>query len=83
MRTITALLAFGMTAAGAAAQADDQTQPGAGNAIATRIAAASPLVQSAIGRDRLALLLLKNAVIRRQTTDALTNPNTCINTAPT
>ena len=78
MNTRISLLALAIGLTGATARADDQTQPGVGNALATRIAAASPLVQSALLRDRLAITLLQDANLKAQTLDALYNPNTCI-----
>jgi hypothetical protein len=61
-----------------AAIAADQTQIGAGNALAERIGAASPLVQSA---KRLLIdnaRRIENGRLRETTLDAFNNPRTCI-----
>lgn len=72
-----ALAALSLAAAFSASAAD-QTQPGAGNALAERIGNASPLVQSATR------LLVRNAGqiedrhLREVTLDGFTNRQTCI-----
>lgn len=72
-----AVAAIGL-ALSVSAFAADQTQIGAGNARAMQIGPASPLVRSA------KRLLVENAhkiedpTLRRQTLDAIDNPNTCI-----
>ncbi|MET0226095.1 MAG: hypothetical protein ABW187_06620 [Dokdonella sp.] len=57
--------------------ADDQTQPGAGNANAVRLADRSPLVRSAnqflIGQAQK----IRQASVRNQTLDILTNTHSC------
>jgi hypothetical protein len=74
---VAACVATGWMASGAALAAD-QTQVGAGNAIAEATGAASPLVQSAKH------LLIENAnriedrFVRETTLDAFNNPRTCI-----
>ena len=56
----------------------DQTRPGEGNAEAAATAAKSPLVQSAYHLLLTQLKQVKNADLRRQTLDALSNPKTCV-----
>ena len=73
-----AALAVGLGFGTGTARADDQTQVGAGNGLAARTAAASPLVQSALTRDRLAITIIQDPTLKKQTEDALFNPQTCI-----
>ncbi|MEP7041939.1 MAG: hypothetical protein ABI843_02685 [Dokdonella sp.] len=76
-RILTTAIILGMAAA-MPAWADDQTQPGAGNANAVRLADRSPLVRSAsqflIGQA----LKIRQSSVRNQTLDALTNTHTCV-----
>ena len=67
-----------LAAAATLAQAPSQTVPGAGNAQAQTVAAASELVQSAYLFDLAQASTLGDATLRAQTLDALGNPNTCI-----
>ena len=71
-----AAVVFGMAMASQAI-ADDQTQPGAGNANAVHLADSSPLVRSAnqflIGQARK----IRQASVRNQTLDILTNTHSC------
>jgi hypothetical protein len=62
----------------APARAADQTQPGAGNARAVDLAAASPLVTS--GRRLLERHVagIRNQALRAATRDALFDPHTCV-----
>jgi hypothetical protein len=61
------------------ARADDQTQIGAGNAIATATASHSRLVMSAYARLKQRLQAsIGNATILKQTMDGLFNPDTCV-----
>ena len=69
-------LATGVAFAGAAAAAD-QTQPGAGNAAAVRIADSSPLVRSATRFLIGQALQIRNSRLRATTLDILTNPHAC------
>jgi hypothetical protein len=55
-----------------------QIQPGAGNAAAVALAQKSPEVQSAYNFLLSQARLLKNARLRNQTLDALSNPRTCV-----
>ncbi len=55
-----------------------QVQPGAGNAAAVALAQKSPEVQSAYNFLLEQARQLKNAKLRNQTLDALSNPRTCI-----
>ena len=55
-----------------------QIQPGAGNAAAVALAQKSPEVQSAYNFLLDQARQLKNAKLRTQTLDALSNPRTCI-----
>ena len=62
-----------------AAHADDQTQIGAGNAIATATASRSQLVMSAYARLKQRLQAsVTNATILKGTMDGLFNPDTCV-----
>jgi len=63
---------------GVSALADDQTQIGAGNARAQQIAAASPLIQSAVELLTSNARQIENAQLRAATLDSFLNPNTCI-----
>lgn len=60
------------------AQADDQTQIGAGNARAQQIGGASPLVRSAVALLKENAEQIDDAQLRFQTVDSFLNPNTCI-----
>lgn len=73
-----ALLSACASGSAGAALADDQTVPGLGNPLAARIAGASPLVQSALLREKIALTTINDPYLRSQTKDALLNPQTCI-----
>lgn len=75
--TVAAVVASALTV-GAAANAADQTQIGAGNARAEQIGPASPLVQSANQLLIKDALQIQDPVLRAKTLDAFTNPQTCI-----
>src|SRR5262249_388049 len=60
------------------AQADDQTQVGAGNSRAQKIGAASPLVQSAVELLERNARRIQDFQLRAATPDSFLNPNTCI-----
>jgi hypothetical protein len=62
----------------APARAADQTRPGAGNARAASIAAASPLVWSGRRLLESSLRNVRNPHLRAQTFSALFDPNVCI-----
>jgi hypothetical protein len=64
--------------AGTAGFAADQTVPGAGNTNAAALAKRSPMVQSAYQFVLSQAEKLQDAQLRRQTLDALSNPQTCI-----
>ena len=55
-----------------------QTSPGAGNANAITLAHKSPIVQSAYGFLVRQAKTLHSDKLRRQTLDAISNPNTCV-----
>ncbi len=75
---IRTLAAMALLAGPALAQTPGPVAPGAGNARAAAIAAASPLVQSAYSFLSAQTDLLRDANLRTQTRDALFNPQTCI-----
>jgi hypothetical protein len=56
----------------------DQTKPGAGNAAAAALASDSELIRSAYEFLKRQIGRIQDPKIRSATTDALTNPNTCI-----
>jgi hypothetical protein len=60
------------------ARAADQTVPGAGNAAAAKLAAASPLVRSALRHLQQNAERVRDAKLHHATVDALFNPSTCI-----
>lgn len=60
------------------ASADDQTLPGAGNAAAAALAKKSPMVNSAYEFLQSQARRIKDEKLRKETLDALGNPNTCI-----
>jgi hypothetical protein len=62
----------------APAGAADQTQPGAGNAKAVAIAAASPLVSSGRRLLHRNAQHIRSAALRSATLDAIENPSTCV-----
>jgi hypothetical protein len=66
------------TMAVAPAVADDQTLPGAGNADAAALAKKSPMVRSAYGFLQSQARRIKDDKLRKETLDALGNPDTCI-----
>jgi hypothetical protein len=73
------LAAAALFATVGAARADDQTQIGAGNAIATATASHSPLVMSAYGRLKQRLQVsITNPTILAGTLDGLFNEDTCV-----
>jgi hypothetical protein len=73
------LAATAMLATIGAARADDQTQVGAGNAIATATASHSQLVTSAYTRLKERLQAsVTNTTILNATMDGLFNPDTCV-----
>lgn len=72
---IAALLACGSCASALAA---DQTQPGAGNAAAVRLAAQSPLVQSAMRFLSEQADRIHDRGLRAATLDIVRNPTTCV-----
>jgi hypothetical protein len=74
MMLLTAILALAATPALGA----DQTVPGAGNAAANALAAASPLVRSTQQFLLAQAKRIASPLLRRQTLDALGNPATCI-----
>ncbi len=61
-----------------AALAADQTQPGAGNAAALRLAHQSPLVQSAMHFLVEQAKRIHDRALRTATLDILTNAKTCV-----
>jgi hypothetical protein len=71
-------ISLAATLPAAPARAADQTRPGAGNAQAVALAAASPLVAS--GRTLLGehVARIRNPTLRAATHDALVNPDTCV-----
>jgi hypothetical protein len=62
----------------APAVADDQTLPGAGNADAAALAKKSPMVRSAYSFLQSQAGRIKDDKLRKETLDALGNPDTCI-----
>jgi hypothetical protein len=56
----------------------NQTKPGAGNAAAAALASDSELIRSAYDYLKRQIARIQDQKIRSATTDALTNPNTCI-----
>jgi hypothetical protein len=58
--------------------AADQTQVGAGNSVAEKIAAGSQLVQSAKLRLIINAQGIQNSRLRSMTLDAIANPSTCV-----
>ena len=74
---VTAVAVFALTA-GHAAQAADQTVPGAGNAAAAALAGKSPLVASALTRLQQQVSTASTGRLREQTEDAVLNPTTCV-----
>src|SRR5262249_14850625 len=73
---VATLFGFSLMAPGAVA--DDQTKTGAGNGAAVALAKKSPMVRSAykfvLGQARR----IQDAQLRKETLDALGNPDTCI-----
>lgn len=73
------VLTAGLCLAGAAqGLAADQPQMGPWNAGAVKTAEGSPLVTSALAYIKTQLATVKDEKIRRETEDAVFNPNTCI-----
>ena len=64
--------------AASAVRATDQTVAGTGNAASAAVAGASPPVRAAMRRLEQALETVRDRDLREQTTDALFNPQTCI-----
>jgi hypothetical protein len=70
--------ALGITLAVQTAAADDQTKTGAGNAAAIALAKKSPMVASAYQFLLEQAERLKDNKLRKETLDALGNPQTCV-----
>lgn len=60
------------------ALAGDQTKPGPGNSSAASLASQSPIVQSALGFLVDQAADLKGNKLKKETLDAITNPDTCV-----
>jgi len=73
-----ALLAAFLCLFASFALAGDQTKPGPGNSNAANLASQSPVVQSALGFLIDQAASLQGNKPRKETLDAITNPDTCI-----
>src|SRR5712692_8292855 len=71
-------LLMGLFGLAAPANADDQTEVGAGNEEATRLAAGSPLVRSAERFINRQAEQIRNRALRQATVDAIVNHDTCV-----